>query len=301
MKTQSIPTLRPSEMQSFHFQTIEWKSRIVLDKHPYFHINRLENIISDLNFPLPPHRKTVHDFIFLKNGYSTRSKGLDDYDFGAGSLFFLPAYQITQHDSMSADVEGFFCQFDERLFSDLPQNYWRELLSFFDLQANPVVVLSSDMQQVVGPIFERILWLYENNTKINIELITNYLLVFLVEIKQDSLQIQKKHKTALVHTAEQYKNALTQYIYQKQTVALYADMLNVSANHLNKCVKKVFDKTAQQLLNEMLILEAKTLLKYSNLQIAEIAIKLCDQSPSNFARFFKQHTGITPKEYIEKD
>jgi AraC-like DNA-binding protein len=47
------------------------------------------------------------------------------------------------------------------------------------------------------------------------------------------------------------------------------------------------------------ILEAKTLLKYSNLQISEIAVKLSDQTPSNFARFFKTQTGITPKEYLE--
>jgi AraC-like DNA-binding protein len=73
--------------------------------------------------------------------------------------------------------------------------------------------------------------------------------------------------------------------------------LNVTPNHLNKCVKTTTDKTAQDLLNEMLILEAKSLLKYSNLQIAEIAVKLCNQTPSNFARFFKSQTGISPKEY----
>jgi AraC family transcriptional regulator, transcriptional activator of pobA len=46
-------------------------------------------------------------------------------------------------------------------------------------------------------------------------------------------------------------------------------------------------------------LEAKTLLKFSKLQIAEIAVRLCDQTPSNFARFFKNQTGLTPKQYLE--
>jgi AraC-like DNA-binding protein len=51
----------------------------------------------------------------------------------------------------------------------------------------------------------------------------------------------------------------------------------------------------------MLILEAKSLLKYSNLQIAEIAVKLCNQTPSNFARFFKSQTGVSPKQYLQMD
>ena len=84
-----------------------------------------------------------------------------------------------------------------------------------------------------------------------------------------------------------------------QNILDYADLLNVTPNYLNKCVKTAIDKTAQDLLKEMLILEAKTLIKYSPLNVSEIAIKLCDQTPSNFARFFKNQTGLSPKEYAE--
>ena len=95
----------------------------------------------------------------------------------------------------------------------------------------------------------------------------------------------------------QYKNLLTQHIHQKQKVSEYADMLSVTANHLNKCIKQTTNKTAQDLLNDMLIMEAKSLLKYSNLHISEIAVKLCNQTSSNFARFFKKQTGVSPKAY----
>lgn len=301
MEKHRIPVLAPSEMTEFHFQSIEWKSRIMLDKHPMFHINRIESYLSYLSFPLPPHRKTVHDFIFLSKGHSKRSKGLDDYEFGAGSVFFLPAYQITQHHSMSTDAQGFFCQFDERLLQFLPSQYIKELLVFFESQAYPIVPISKQNQATIEQLFGRMLDLYENSIKINTNLIANYLTTIFNEIKQDLSKVQKKQKSVFMLIAEQYKNALTQHIYQKQSVVLYADLLNVSANHLNKCVKKTYEKTAQDLLNEMLILEAKTLLKYSNLQIAEVAVKLCDQSPSNFSRFFKHHTGITPKEFIDMD
>ncbi len=299
-KSKTIPTLQPEELTGFHSHSVDWQPVLANTKHQYFHINRLEGYANKLKFPLPPHRKTVHDFLFLKKGFSKRSKGLDSYEFGASSMFFLPAYQITQHDMMSIDVEGFFCHFDEKIFQFLPKNYLKDDFSFFQLQSNPVVKLSVEAQAQVDVLFERLLILYEDEDKIDTHLIATYLLSLFGEVKRELPNQQKKIKNAYLQLTEQYKNALSQHIYQKQSIVQYADMLNVSPNYLNKCVKNSINKTAQDLLNEMLILEAKTLLKYSTLQIAEIAVKLCDQSPSNFARFFKNQTGITPKEFIEK-
>jgi AraC family transcriptional regulator, transcriptional activator of pobA len=141
--------------------------------------------------------------------------------------------------------------------------------------------------------------LYEDERETDINLIASYLLTIFEEIKKDMPIEKKRTKNAFSQITEQYKNALALHIYKKQNITDYAHILNISPNYLNKCVKYAINKTAQDLLNEMIILEAKTLLKFSNLQIAEIAVRLCDQTPSNFARFFKNQTGITPKQYLD--
>jgi len=74
----------------------------------------------------------VHDIIYLKKGTSRRSKGLNKYDFHESQLFFLPAFQITEHEAMSEDVEGFFLHFDEKLFPFLPKNYLNDTFHFFN-------------------------------------------------------------------------------------------------------------------------------------------------------------------------
>jgi AraC-like DNA-binding protein len=74
-------------------------------------------------------------------------------------------------------------------------------------------------------------------------------------------------------------------------------MLHVSPNHLNKCVKATTGKSAHDLLNEMLLLEAKVLLKQTNLNVTEIAYKIGKNEISDFARFFKAQTGMKPGEY----
>lgn len=291
-----IPILNPSSLDELHFGNVNWQLPFS-EVHHLFHINRLEVFRDKIAFPLPPHRKTVHDFIFLTKGTSTRSKGLNQYTFGENEFFFLPAYQLTTHDFMSDDAEGYFVHFDVEIFRSASLNRVLDSFSFLDFLATPTVKVSNKAVSPILNILERLEQLYFEVPKTDFDLVVFYLLVLLTEVKKFVVSEKKLTKNSALYISQQYKNALTQHIYQKQNVSEYADLLNVTPNHLNKCVKAITHKTAQDLLNEMLILEAKSLLKYSNFQIAEIAVKLCNQTPSNFARFFKNQTGISPKAY----
>jgi hypothetical protein len=159
------------------------------------------------------------------------------------------------------------------------------------------VAVSSEAVEPILNIFYRLEVLDQEGENKQMELIAFYIFTLL---KEASLFVEsdlKPQKNAAASLVERYKEALSQFIYQKQKVSDYANYLHVTPNHLNKCVKNITLKSSQDLLNEMMILEAKSLLKYSNLHIAEIAIKLGNQTPSNFARFFKSKTGMMPKEY----
>ena len=74
-------------------------------------------------------------------------------------------------------------------------------------------------------------------------------------------------------------------------------MLAVSPNHLNKCVKTVTGKSAHDLLSEMILLEAKVLLKQTSQSVSEIAFQIGRNEISDFVRFFKSKTGMSPGEY----
>ena len=105
-----IPTIQPSLLDEFHFRIVGWVD-FVPDFQHLFHISRLEDYVDKMSFPLPAHRKVVYDLIFLKKGTSVRSKGLNSYAFGQNEVFFLPPHQITSHNHLSLDVEGFFYPF----------------------------------------------------------------------------------------------------------------------------------------------------------------------------------------------
>lgn len=295
-KAGQIPTLEIPNLDQFHFGNLQWRFS---GKHSMFHINRLEETKGKLTFPIPPHRKTVHDLLFLTTGHSIRSKGLNQYHFEANQFFFLPALQITSHEYLSADAQGFFLHFAPTIFSDFP--HLLNQFPFLQFNTAPVINIPSQGVPPILNIFERLITLYrEVEIKNDYDLIRWYLVTLFSEANRHLSPQSATTKNSAALLTQQFKDALTQHIYQYRTVREYALILHVTPNHLNKCVKKTLGKTAQTLLNEMLTLEAKSLLKYSNLSISQVAEQLCGSTPSNFARFFKNQTGVSPKEFIQQ-
>ncbi len=81
-----------------------------------------------------------------------------------------------------------------------------------------------------------------------------------------------------------------------------ADMICLHPVHLSKVIKQETSHHACYLYEQRILLEAKKLLTDMDLPIGMIAHKL-DYDVSNFTKFFKRFTGVTPSTYrksIEK-
>lgn len=99
---------------------------------------------------------------------------------------------------------------------------------------------------------------------------------------------------------EEFMSLLQQYNKQERNVAFYAKRMNITPKYLSAIIKEVSGKTAARWIDESVILEAKTLLKYSGMSIQEIAYHLNFCTQSFFGKYFKQHTGYSPSRYKRK-
>ena len=293
MKSKSIPILNPSEFDDYIFSN--WQSPVdgFFDK---FHIERIENYKNNLKLPLAPHRRSVYFFLFITKGKAIRSKGLTNYEIESNQFFFLPADQITTIEYVSDDVEGFYCHFKPDIFNqsilkiDLAKEF-----SFLQLTTEPIltVIESERILQLLGILFTE----NEKKQSNRFDIIPLYLLTLFSELKYLSHPIEQSAKNASTYLTQRYKTALSELIYEKTSVQEFANYLSVTPNHLHKCVKATTGKSAHELLEDMRILEAKVLLKQSRLSIGEIAYKIGKFEPSDFSRFFKSKTDITPTQY----
>lgn len=75
-----------------------------------------------------------------------------------------------------------------------------------------------------------------------------------------------------------------------------AALLHVHPIHLSNTIKLVSGKSTCDWYEEKLVSISKELLLETNLTIAGIARQLT-YDPSNFTKFFKHYTGLTPKQF----
>lgn len=91
-----------------------------------------------------------------------------------------------------------------------------------------------------------------------------------------------------------------QHFNTKHTVAEYAALLFKSPKTISNTFSKIGVKTPLSYIHDRKMLEAKRLLRYSEIQIQEIAFKVGYDDIQSFSRFFKKQTDISPSKYREK-
>lgn len=96
---------------------------------------------------------------------------------------------------------------------------------------------------------------------------------------------------------DRFIRLLEQNYKREHSIKFYADMMSLTPKYLSLLIKKVSGKLATEWIDDYVILEAQNLIKYSSMSIQEIAYALNFPNQSFFGKFFKRHTGISPKSY----
>ena len=90
---------------------------------------------------------------------------------------------------------------------------------------------------------------------------------------------------------------LQRYAFQHRTVDFYAGKLCVSAKYLSRVIRQASGRSPSQLIQERVVLEAKSMLATSTMTVRQIADALNFSSDNQFCQYFKKQSGLTPMEY----
>ena len=77
-------------------------------------------------------------------------------------------------------------------------------------------------------------------------------------------------------------------------LSFYANELGITTTHLSRACRRQFGLSAQAIIHDRLVLEAKRVLAYTPASIAHVAQDLGFRDPAYFTRFFAHHVGETP-------
>lgn len=290
-----IPILSPTLFRENHIMN---SSDILLkgDNITDFFIHSFKGDFVNLNLPLPPHKKTVNDFVFVRNGSMAKSLGIDSFELQANDFLFTPKNSITTTENTSVDLDGYYFHFSDAFIGANPfLAKWQNNTithNFLHLNENESINIEF--------LLNRILELHktQNVEPNNFKLIRVYLSTLIAEV---FLITEKKptEKRPGNHISTSFKNLVHQHFKENLNVKDYAALLFITPNHLNKMVKSGTGKTASEIIKEVTILESKVLLIQTEMTIKEISNELGFSDISYFGRFFKNATKYSPRDYRE--
>lgn len=175
---------------------------------------------------------------------------------------------------------------------------------FVSLKENPLFHLTNEDVKELTAFYLLIEEVVDSNDYFRTEVVKRLMGGYLYKIgsilhkKQpeytlDNPKAQKREEVLF----KQFISLLSEHRCKERRVDFYAEQLYLSPKHFSTAVKKVSGKTAGEWIDEYVILEAKSLLKYSTMSIQEVAYYMNFPNPSFFGKYFKHHTGMTPSEY----
>lgn len=249
------------------------------------------------------HRTGFYHIIWFQQGNPTHLVDFNPIKIKPNTLLFLNKDTVQQFDSKTKFggktilfTDSFFCKTETDMKFLRNSILFNDLFSVSQIQVNKQSKLFADLLQQMTDELKQI----KDNSQADI--LQNQLHNFLLysereRRKQNFTDIKKGVELDYIML---FKDLLeTGYKSQKQ-VNYYAKEINITEKRLNQATTKVLGKTPKEIIDDRIMLEAKRILAHTTESIKEIGYDLGFEEPTNFIKYFKKHSKLTPTEFREK-
>jgi AraC family transcriptional regulator, transcriptional activator of pobA len=245
--------------------------------------------------------KNSFNTIFLfTHGECNLHIGLNNYVLKPNDLVVIPEH-VPNYSSSMIENWGYGIHFKtEYLLPFLKISSIGDILPHMVNDTKYVLALTSCQRKFIKVLFEEIYHEYDSSSKEKDEIIRCYLEILCLKCKEyfrEGLPTVHSQTNRSFALTRQFKSLVEKNFINIRIVGDYADILHISPKHLEKTVKETLGITPKNLIHDMVLINAKFLLKQTEKTISEIAYDLKFEDPSYFSRFFKRHILITPQDY----
>ncbi|RAW02244.1 helix-turn-helix domain-containing protein [Pseudochryseolinea flava] len=260
-----------------------------------FYIEDLKSHIKTHKFIQHPHKHDFYLVLYVAQGKGTHTIDFTKYTVRPNSVFLMTPGQVHSW-NLDQATEGIIIFFTRAFYQ--MQNVASNLMEFpffHSLDASPVIKL--DTADTVDFVFRRMLQEYSQSSKPDHRLLRAYLDVMLLEAAKH----YKRTGTVRTHASTFKLRKLEQLIEENfktlKQPSDYASQMALAPAYLNSICKENVGKTLTELIQSRVLLEAKRLFAYSDLNVNEVAAMLNFSETSYFIRWFRKQSGLTPEAF----
>lgn len=248
--------------------------------------------------PCSPHRVGFFNLIIVESGCGEHMLDFQNVPFEAGSVLFVQREQVHAFD-LSSRPQGKVLLFTQAFLDQVHANMRLPNLTptHLNRQHVPVIQLDAVHKLRCGRLLQELT--EEVSSPKTDPLLVMYLFcslsLLLNRLRPEQHQQQLSDAQSLL--LARFFDQLQANFDRVRDANWYASQVNTTYKTLNKICKLATQLTAKQLIDAYTIIEIKRRLVVSQVTSQHIAYELGFEDVSNFNKYFRNQTGMTPGQF----
>ena len=283
-------------MRSFIFEKRKYGFELLMDLHKF---ENNPNVFFDPN----PHVTDFFEIMAFEKAGGTIELNGNKLEVVENSFFFTCPFQKKSCDISLEGIKGFHLVFQNDFLSDFFDDKLLayRLQYFYNYQHPQFLQLTKEEYDIIRFALNEIVSEIKNFQNDSPHILRSLLYFSLSKLNR----LYSKHLNLSPNTQSdakiyRFKQLLEIHIREIHTVKGYCKLLQVNRHQMNAMVKEHTGCTTKEIINDRLLQEIKSELRYTDKTIAQIAHSLNFSEPNNLTRFFRKVEGLSPSIFKEK-
>jgi AraC-like DNA-binding protein len=251
-----------------------------------------------LNFAAKPHRIHFHNLLYITQGSGEHFVDFNTYPIQSGSMVFIRSNQVHAFDLLN-QPQGKLIIFTDEFLDTIFATMKTPLFTpyHFLTSRTPIFSLTHKIRLTCDVLLTEIDSEYQS-TAPDMSFLHLIFSALLTKVTGSQQKPYGQHLSQS-HTKvfSQFMLILEKNYTQLRDAKSYAKMLHITYKSLNQICKLATHQTAKQLIDAHIILEAKRRLSITNIRIQQLTEELGFDEATNFVKYFKKHTLLTPNQF----
>jgi len=246
-----------------------------------------------------PFKTDMTAFMICTKGETRGIINLKPYSTSAPCIITILADKILQHEYVSDDFEGYFIVMSKRFTDGLFPMAQDRLPLSLSADNDPHIPLSPEELETFKSYFsmlKKVVEMQDNPHRLEMAKHLTLTFFYMSHYKIHK-NVQEPTQTPLTLLVDNFLQLAKKYYKTEKQVSFYADRLCLTPKYFSQLIRQGTGKSAAEWLDDYVMLEAKALLRSTNMTIQQISEELNFPSQSFFGKFFKRMEGVSPREY----
>lgn len=237
--------------------------------------------------------------VICEEGTMRGAVDLKKFTASAPCLFIVLSGQILQCEDFSSDFKGQGIIMSREFWNDFPIDNSLGFPLSRSIRENPSIGLTRDELESMLDYFRLMQKTIRKHENPNRSEAVKYLTIaffygFGYPFHRINEEAEGRKRDILV---DRFLSYVRENYKEHRDIEFYAGKLFLTPKYLSKALKQKSGKTANDWIEDHVILEARALLKSTNLTVQQISEELNFPSQSFFGKYFKRRVGISPAAY----